>query len=344
MRLGILTFHHGFNYGGFLQVYALQEYLTSLGCDVQVINYANRRHLRRKMRNIMRLNHPLRFLKEVKRMMVFVKAHRTYLDCTERLRSCSDISKLGFDAVVLGSDEIWNFNNMMFGYDPCYFGTGFKAGRIIAYAASFGPRNLHERPPEQVSLALSCLDAISVRDYNSQVFVNRLTGRDAPLVADPTFLVDFEEKLPARQPGPYAILYGGDLEPRVFTKIRAYTRAHRLKLIALGYPHPGCDMTLESMTPFQFLGWLKNARIVFTGMFHGSVFSILYRRPFVFWMNAYRKNKVDHMFKRIGIHRVVSTEDEFDCIVNQEIDYETVFSEIGNYINESKEYIQNAIF
>ena len=39
MKIGILTFHRGHNYGAALQCYALQEVLKSMGHDVWVINY-----------------------------------------------------------------------------------------------------------------------------------------------------------------------------------------------------------------------------------------------------------------------------------------------------------------
>ena len=39
MKIGILTFHWATNYGAILQAYCLQEYLTSQGHDVTIVNY-----------------------------------------------------------------------------------------------------------------------------------------------------------------------------------------------------------------------------------------------------------------------------------------------------------------
>ena len=41
MRVGILTFHHTYNYGASLQAFALQTYIESLGHEVFIINYLN---------------------------------------------------------------------------------------------------------------------------------------------------------------------------------------------------------------------------------------------------------------------------------------------------------------
>ena len=39
--VGIITFHSAHNYGAMLQVYALQETIKNLKCDVKIINYRN---------------------------------------------------------------------------------------------------------------------------------------------------------------------------------------------------------------------------------------------------------------------------------------------------------------
>ena len=38
-KIGILTFHRAENFGAVLQAYALQQYVTNLGYDVEIIDY-----------------------------------------------------------------------------------------------------------------------------------------------------------------------------------------------------------------------------------------------------------------------------------------------------------------
>ena len=38
-KIGILTYHSGYNYGASLQAYALQTTIEKLGCDVEIINF-----------------------------------------------------------------------------------------------------------------------------------------------------------------------------------------------------------------------------------------------------------------------------------------------------------------
>ena len=42
-----------------------------------------------------------------------------------------------FDAVILGSDEIWNAGNSAF-KNPLFYGVGANSNKIISYAASVG--------------------------------------------------------------------------------------------------------------------------------------------------------------------------------------------------------------
>ena len=39
MKVGIVTFHRAENFGATLQAYALQTYLTHMGCDAEIIDY-----------------------------------------------------------------------------------------------------------------------------------------------------------------------------------------------------------------------------------------------------------------------------------------------------------------
>ncbi|MFC1837749.1 polysaccharide pyruvyl transferase family protein, partial [Thermodesulfobacteriota bacterium] len=242
MKIGILTFHHGYNFGGFLQVFALQSYLQKNGYDVSVINYINPTHRLRKIINILHPKRALNLPYEFQKTQVFHKIHSDKLKLTTKLSNCSDISEMNFDTVILGSDEIWNFNNMMFGFDRCYFGGGFSAKRKIAYAASFGPRQLNEKKPESLVKDLKALDSISVRDRNSQKFLKQLTGTDVPIVADPTFLVNFtNETHKLKTNRNYALVYGVSFEKQALASMRQEAKKRDLELISIGYRVPQTD-------------------------------------------------------------------------------------------------------
>ena len=49
-KVGILTFHDGVNYGGFLQLYGLYRTIESLGHEPVVINYRNKRFFFKELR------------------------------------------------------------------------------------------------------------------------------------------------------------------------------------------------------------------------------------------------------------------------------------------------------
>ena len=43
-----------------------------------------------------------------------------------------------YDAIVVGSDEVWNFRHPWYGSKPIFFGDGLNADRLVSYGASFG--------------------------------------------------------------------------------------------------------------------------------------------------------------------------------------------------------------
>ena len=51
MKIGILTYHSGYNFGANLQAFASSSYLKSLGHEVKIINYGMKKvmkYIRRK--------------------------------------------------------------------------------------------------------------------------------------------------------------------------------------------------------------------------------------------------------------------------------------------------------
>ena len=167
------------------------------------------------------------------------------------------------DVVVLGSDEIWNFRNGLFGVgEPTgrpdwpfapYFGGGFAAGMpIISYAPSFNQLQSSTLPRvaaasdlfNVTALALhhllGRLDAVSVRDEGSASLASELLNRkqkDKPaVVLDPTYL-----------------LYPRWLQPgfeAAFRSLLATSNVHAFNRSApLTYPQEGTHVSPTVGTP-----------------------------------------------------------------------------------------------
>ena len=152
MKIGIITFHASFNYGSMLQAWALQTFLTKLGHDVEIINFRQKSQklgyakpiafssLPNVKRSVKRMLAPATIRPLYRKWHLFDGFMHRWLNLTDEYNTLDQLRQADFDldALVTGSDQIWN--TTVFDFSEAYFGT-FVGGRTakIAYAPSMGP-------------------------------------------------------------------------------------------------------------------------------------------------------------------------------------------------------------
>ena len=139
------------------------------------------------------------------------------------------------------------------------------------------------------------------------------------------------------------ILFLGRLVPE---KGIRYAKEHGLAVYGAGE----CDKRYSEITvnlmPFEWVEMFRNAEFVFTGTFHGAVFSILNRRQFkVYLTNESRIKKVTALLEELGIqNREMDSKFEFDLeSMKNEINYDAVYRVINEKRQSSKQYLKDAI-
>ena len=355
MKVGILTFHDGINYGAFFQVYALQSFLLQHGFQCQVINYKSlgftlreykavlapwRLPKRRIIRNVAKLGR--KSIKNIAKLAKFKMAHRR-LHLTKRIFREDTLATLYFESIVIGSDEVWNFGSDLIGYDPVYFSQGLKAGRIISYAASFGNIKAHEVVPEQLRNALNRIEYVSVRDENSAKIMRAIRKKPVQITLDPCFLVDLEPEAITPNERGFILIYGAFSKKMVW-QILEYARFVGKKTISAGYNLSWCDISLDTLSPFQWLGYFANCDCVITTMFHGMTFSLLNQREFCMFSTPYRKNKVGNFLSDLGLsNRFVDENESIKDAFAGEIDYSKINARIETKRCQSEEFLLGAL-
>ena len=157
MKIGIITFHYAHNYGAVLQAFALCSKLRKEGYDAKIVD------LRRSFIYNQYLPLELSYFYnnyrcQNSKLLSLIKACKCYwtnrkrdmqwkrfnkfinkvLPRTKRIFKVNEIDKLGLDAYISGSDQIWN-DHLTNGFDSLYFCDGFGIDKLkIAYAASNG--------------------------------------------------------------------------------------------------------------------------------------------------------------------------------------------------------------
>lgn len=214
-----------------------------------------------------------------------------------------------YQTYIVGSDQVWRHWRTP-GMDVTRFFLDFvnrPDARRIAYAASFGRDNLADAGlagrEEEIRPLLEQFDAISVREASGVAIIKDTWGLDAAHVLDPTLLLtcaDYSALIdaptsPLSETKP-VFYYMLDMTPAKMELVAHI--ANNLKSEAAGI----CPDESSVFPPVeQWLKGFRDSEFVITDSFHGAVFCIINRKPFLVIAN-----------ERRGITRVTSLLDALD--------------------------------
>lgn len=302
MKIGILTKHSVPNYGAILQAYALCTRLRTDGFDAEIVDYhqpATTRYYRFKwsvapaLRHLLRLRRCNRF---VQRWM-----HLSPFQCTSIEEFRDYLPR--YSHLLTGSDQVW-FTGPVQYYDPMYFlDFPFRHGSKISYAPSAGQIDSFGEFETRVSRSINDIKHLSVRDSNTASLISKLTGRQPSLVVDPTFLHTFSELLSPTRPlkEPYLLLFGKIPEPYAQLVVAEAAAQGLSRIVSLQYDNSIATNRIAAPSPLDWLNYFYHAEKVVTTYFHGSVFSIKFRKPFISIPTHGRVKKVSSMLADAGL-------------------------------------------
>lgn len=349
--IGILTFHRCINYGSYWQARCLAEGLRSRGERVELLDHDCGEVNLAEWRCSLQPKLPQRSTR--KELRQYKSKTRRFFDAWRHLPR-SEAFPLErpeaagpYDAIVVGSDEVWNFRHPWYRGKPIFFGAGLQAERLVSYAASFGNHDAHEGVHPGWSERLRRFDAISVRDANSRSLVRDATGMDPELVLDPCLQwpeIARAERMDHEKP--YAIIYGHGLPWWLVKRVRNWADQTGTHLISLGYSNEWADEQRIGEGPLEFARWMAGARAVVTNFFHGCVFALLNGKPFVASPSDYRFNKIRDLTAKLeATDRIVHpdvTPAHFAALMAQPVG-EQVERRIRDYRLRSLEYLDAAL-
>jgi len=371
MKIGIITFHYGYNYGAALQCTGLYKTLEQMGHDVDVIDYQPLVYspsvyfwkgwgLRKKNRlqRIKKRWVELRYGGLMRRKFdKFFAKNLTFSKACDNLDVAEVVA--GYAALIVGSDQVWNrsYSNVT----PVYFldFADTYLGRKISYAACCGHSKMPLENIGAVKRALLQFDAISVRNRITHEWVRELTDMNSAIVCDPTFLYDYSSLEPA-EPPPYknyilTYVLGKEIgggHRRAIAKIKEkYGDLPVVWICSSAHkPESFCkwaDRIVYTAGPAEWLNLVKNAAFVYTDSFHGTVFAMKYRKPFLaYYTEESRAERLRDLAERYGIdHSVVrSLQDTLErkCL---EIppDYESVTDQINRHRRMSLSFLKESL-
>lgn len=307
MRIGILTLHSGANYGGTLQCVALYSVLKEMGNDVEVIDFTptqiapiHKRFLYnltccRSWSDIVEFasrslyNKGIRHSVNKNLVEVFDSFRQKKLTFSPKVNE-QTISLLNdrYDCIVVGSDQVWS----SFVRDKLTYWGDWNPkynGRLVSYAACATSDEYPMIRRGFMQNLLKRFNAISVRDRITQSLVEKLTKQEVPVVLDPTFLYGFDEFVSeSLYSQPYIFVYvlgaeikGGNDAALDIVKKKIGTPCQVIAATTYDDDIAYADITLKNISPDVWVNLIAHAQFVFTDSFHGSVFSIKNKTPFV---------------------------------------------------------------
>jgi len=366
--VGILTYHAADNFGAVLQAFALQRTIKALGASCSIIDYRepqtdaayrlfhaprNRSSIRRDLLILMNLSSHLKARNRYEQFRL-VNLELT----TKSFRSLNDLlcESFNFDAYVSGSDQVWHPNLLDRSCGAIYFLDFAGAARRVAYAPSFGLTQMPVQYRERAASFIRQFDFLSAREDTGCAMIQDLTGRTADHVLDPTLLQPLAEYNKAAVAptirGGYILLYPMQMSDHLCNV--ALTAQKRLKLPIVAVLRPDfepwrftfADKLVYNAGPAEFLGWMKNAAFICTNSFHGTCFSIIYRKNFLGVPHLGAGTRLNSLLKYLDLlNRQI--DEPGDLNINdprlETIDYSSVEPRLDQAVKRSLDFLRKAL-
>lgn len=369
-KVAILTQPLGLNYGGIMQNYALQKVLKKMGFEpLTVDRQLNKKsawiQFKIKVYNLLyrTTNREISFkIKEIA-----AKHNTDFIDGNiiigSPIRTDNDFysffKKNNFDVYIVGSDQTWRpkYSPNIYNYYLDFLDKKNDGIKKIAYASSFGTDKWEYSTiaTEKVKKLVKRFDSISVREDSGLRLCEDYLDVKVKLVLDPTLLLSAEDYVENLN------LKNGVEEKFMFTYVLDesgeklnYIKACALKL-ALEVTSSQSKKNIfdykESDTiedyiqpPIEYwLSGFKNADFVITDSFHGMVFSILFRKPFLAIINKERgASRFTSLLTQLNLlDRLVYNTDSIPTeLLNSPIDYDGVHEKLQHLKDKSLEFLK----
>jgi len=214
-----------------------------------------------------------------------------------------------FSTIIYGSDEIWNLQRISLGKDLFYFGKTLQNKEInkISYAASFGHTEDISITDKNILLGLKDFNYLSVRDINSQTIIKAHLGRTVPIHLDPVLLYDFKEEIKNNNLNNLnnyqnqILIYGKINDRKVIKKIKKFSNENSKNIISIGFYNHWAKKNILSINPFQFLNLIRSSDYIFTNMFHGLQFCLMFRKKIFLIRNSEKYHKLSFLLNLLEI-------------------------------------------
>ena len=225
-KIALVTCYFQHNYGSQLQAFATQKFFDNINVPNETILIdglkpeINKRKYKYFLSRIFDINTvkdkwaTVKKVLAIKRMpkyaanlsiryKMFDDFARKEFHLSQRYDSFVELAKAAtnYNMFVVGSDQLWLPSNI----SADYYTLNFVPDAVpkMTLATSFGVSELPNRQAKMAKAFLPRIEYCTVRERTGQKLVKMLTGRDVPVVCDPTILFDSTEWSKEISPKPF---------------------------------------------------------------------------------------------------------------------------------------------
>lgn len=376
MKIGLVTTYRIDNYGTKLQAYAMQQALKENNNEVCIIDYYPLYDKRpyvllikslRKLKSISSFKNKKIQIKNnyAKSRHEAISSFDKYYILTRPIKGYRYLKKivLEYDCFVCGSDQIWAPDNNITDFYNLKFVD--KKKPTISYAPSFGTTYIPKFLKKSYQEYLRQIDFISVRENSGVQIIKDLINRKVEQVLDPTLLVDekiWEDlikednySLPKKK---YIFCYFLGQEASHREYVMKLSKEQDCIIINLAHMKGYCEadekfesINLYDISPITFIRLIKQAEYVCTDSFHGTVFSIIFKKYFLTFERFKDADKnstnsrIYSLLNLLGLSNRIVKNVIYDNSyhITTPIDYNIVYARLNNERINSRNFLYSAL-
>lgn len=278
--------------------------------------------------------------------------YKSYLDLKSR---CPE----NYEKVITCSDQLWSpsalasgFYNLMFAPDDM---------PKISWASSFGVTEIPWYQKTRTKRFLKRIENVSMRETRGAEIVKELTGRDVPVLMDPVFVYDedkWDELVPSTAPewDNYIFCYFLGSNPEHRAAARELSEKTGMKIVTLRHldrynaqDEDFGDFAPYDVDPNRFLNILRNASYICTDSFHGTAFSVIFKKKFIVFDRYNEKSgnsknsRIKSVCDILGLNdRRYSKKKDILTAMTEDINYTEVSEKVSQYQRDTLEYLKQA--
>jgi hypothetical protein len=266
-----------------------------------------------------------------------------------------------YDLYVTGSDQLWNVNTLF--NDPVMYCEFAPAGkRRVAFGASFTNRELPSQYEDSVRVRLNKYSHIGVREHTSLAILDSLK-LDSHIIkantCDPTLLLDAKDYMTLANQSKvhingsyvlvYVLKYAFNPEPALSAIVDEIRQKMGLKLVVIdGHKVKMVedDCVISGIGPNEFCWLFAHAKFVIASSFHGTMFSLINRRPFAVIgpHDGHSDRRIGDVLESLGLSGCYFPANKIPQTINTDSPYtEDVEKNIRTFVHDSKQYLKDAI-